>query len=137
MTIASNVIFILLIGIGSQWGAIGIAMAHVATPALLLIPNLWFAFAKSPVNISAFFRALRTPLTASVFMFIGLIAFRATVPGDGSLLALCSGFAFGAGAYLLGCVSLRVGRAEMNGLLADLGASLPRVSLGRWRRDPR
>lgn len=136
MTIASNLVFLFLIGIGSRWGAIGVAMAHVATPALLLLPNLWFAFAKSPVTISAFFRAIRTPLAASLLMSVGLIAFRTVVPGDGRLLTLCSGFVVGTVVYFVGCILLPVGRAEMKSLLADVTASLPYMPLRLWRRDP-
>lgn len=137
MTIATNLFFLLLVGIGSRWGAIGVAIAHVATPALLLLPNLWFAFAQSPVTIGAFFRAIRTPLVASSLMAAALIAFHAVVPGDGRLLTLCSGFAVGTVVYFVGCVLLPAGRAELRNLLADVAASLPTMPLRFFRRSPR
>lgn len=126
ITIVSNVTFLVLIAAGSLWGAIGIALAHVTTPALLLLPTLWFAFARTPITIRGFFRAIRTPVAASVLMLAGLTAFRSLMPGDGGILTICFGFALGMALYLFSFVLLPQGREEIGDLFTNLRAGLPR-----------
>lgn len=137
MTVATNLFFVLLIAIGASWGAVGVAFAHVATPVLLLLPILWYAFAKSPVTIGAFFRATRTPLVASSLMAAGLIAFHEFVPGDGRIVTLITGFVVGVVVYLVGTVLLPSSRSEMTELLADVTASFPAASRLPWPKKSR
>jgi hypothetical protein len=47
------------------------------------------------------------------------------MPGDGRLLALCSGFAVAAAVYFFAFIWLPGGRAQIADLLADLAAALP------------
>jgi PST family polysaccharide transporter len=126
MNIVSTTTLLAFYALGYQWGPLGIAMAHVANPALLLIPNLWFAFRKSPVRIASFFRAVYIPLIASTAMLAGVFALRWIAPGEGDLSGLIFGFAAAAMLYLTTFILVPRGRSEVRQLVADLRAGLRR-----------
>jgi hypothetical protein len=137
MTILTNVTLLALIGVGISGGPEGVALAQLATPMLLLLPNLFLCFVGSPITVRAFFRAIRTPVVASVIMIAGLFVFRMNVPGYDNLVSLCYGLGFGAVLYAASCLLLPGGRAEAKSLLADFAALLPAGPLRAWRRDAR
>ena len=137
MTILTNVTLLALIGVGIAGGPEGVALAQLATPMLLLLPNLFLCFAGSPITVRAFFRAVLTPVAASYLMIAGLVVLRMIVPGHDSLVSLCYGAGLGAVLYVASCLLLPGGRAEAKTLLADFAALLPAGPLRAWRRDAR
>ncbi len=137
MTILTNLTLLVLIGVGAAGGPEGVALAQLAAPALLLLPNLFLCFAGSPVTVGAFFRAIRTPVAASAVVIAGLVAFRMIAPGFDSLVSLCYGFGVGALLYVASCLLLPGGRAEVSSVLADLAASLPHLPLQGAKGNPR
>ena len=115
---------------GVAGGPEGVALAQLATPTLLLLPNLFLCFAGSPVTVAGFFRAIRTPVAASYLMIAGLVVLRMIVPGHDSLVSLCL-----RRRVLVRCCMLRAacccpgaGRKRKN-LLADFAALLPATPL--------
>jgi PST family polysaccharide transporter len=137
MTILTNVTLLALIGLGVVGGPEGVALAQLLTPMLLVLPNLFICFAGSPVTMSAFFRAIGTPVAASTVMIAGLVVLRMIAPAGDNLVSLGIGLCVGAVLYVATCFLLPRGRAEVRGLLADLAVSLPTMPLWRWKRDPR
>ncbi len=136
MTTLSNLTLLALLVVGVAGGPEGVAFAQLATPSLLLLPNLFICFAGSPVSVGAFFRAIRTPVAASTVMIVGLMAFRTMLPEYDGLLALCYGLGVGALLYIATCLMLPGGRAELTGMLADLAASMPSAPLRAWKKNP-
>ena len=67
--------------IGLHWGAIGVAVSYVACMALLFVPQMLFAFHKSPIVFSRFMGHIWRPF------LVGLASMAAV---EGSLLALHS-----------------------------------------------
>ncbi len=53
--------------IGIRWGIVGVAGAYVLASYGVLLPNLWYAFAGTPISVRAFFRAI-----APSFLLAGL-----------------------------------------------------------------
>jgi PST family polysaccharide transporter len=137
MTILSNVTLLALIGVGVVGGPEGVALAQLLTAMLLFVPNLFLCFAGSPVTMAAFFRAVGTPVVASIVMIAGLAVLRMIVPTDDSLASFNIGFSVGAALYIGSCLLLPRGRAEVRSLFADLSASLPGTPRWRWKRNAR
>jgi PST family polysaccharide transporter len=135
MTAVSNLAFLAFIAIGYRWGPAGVAMAHLATPAVLLLPNLWFALRDSPVAVGVFFRAIRTPLLASAIMVAVLGGLRTLLPMEDSVTSLGLGLAAGTLVYAAACLMLPGGRDDVGKLLADVAASVPSAWL-RSRTKP-
>jgi len=72
--------------IGLPWGPVGVATSYVLCGLfVLVVPNLWFAFRYSPVNIIGFFKTVWRPATVSLIMYASLelakyyFAFRSSV----------------------------------------------------------
>ena len=126
LSFASQSTRLLLMAGGIGWGVKGVAMAEALTPAVLLLPLLYYSFAGTPVTLGTFFRATRTPLLASAVMVVGLILLRSVVHETGPAMSVCLGGAVGGALYLAGCQSLPRGRAEVSALVGDVTASLLR-----------
>ncbi len=137
VTTLSNLTLIGLISVGVVGGPEGVALAQLATPALLLLPNLFLCFAGSPVTVGAFFRAVRIPVVASAVMIAGLVAFRMFAPIPDSLVSLGSGIGLGALLYVASCLLLPGGRTEASSLLAEVAKLLPAAPCQTWNRNPR
>ena len=120
ITLVSQVVYLVFLGAGAFGGPKGIALAHVVTPAVLLLANLWFAFEGSPVRVRDFFAPLTRPLLASCAMVGVLVVYRAALPSDGGVLML-GGAAAVASLTYVGCfVALPGGQAEGRNLARDV-----------------
>ncbi len=126
MTVVSQVTMFLFIVAGTGWGATGVAMAQALTAAVLLLPNLYYSFAASPVTPGLFFRAIRTPVAASAVMATGLIALRAAAPALHTAASLGLGLIVGGTLYWGFCLLQPLCRSEIQGLLGDVGTSFQR-----------
>jgi PST family polysaccharide transporter len=126
LTFASQVTLLILIAAGIPWRAEGVAMAYVVTPAILLIPNLYYSFVGTPVTLGAFFAAVRTPCLASAAMVMGLLVLRDLLTGLDSLTSIGIGFIVGSLIYLLALLCLPGGMTELSATLGDLVTSLAR-----------
>lgn len=124
MTLATQVALLLFILAGVLWGATGVAMAQAVTPAVLLVPNLYYSFAKSPVTLGVFFRAIQAPLTASAVMVLGLVAMRTTVTGLSPAVSLGLGCLVGAALYWGSCLLQSSCRSELRAMVGDVVVSL-------------
>ena len=98
-----NAILVLFTLMGLRWGAEGVAAGQLATTIVLILPSLYYSFARSPVTVGSFFAAIRTPLIASTVMVAGLLVFRSFMPTMEVLEALCCGFVIGAVSYFGAC----------------------------------
>jgi PST family polysaccharide transporter len=124
LTFTSQVVLLALIAAGIPWQAEGVAMAYVLTPAILLLPNLYYSFKGTPVTLGTFFGAIRTPCLASFTMAAALVAFRSLVPEMGRFAALGSGAVAGGAVYALALLCLPGGATELKGVLADVMTSI-------------
>ena len=100
-------------------------MAYVLTPAILLLPNLYYSFKGTPVTLGTFFKAVRTPCLASLAMAAGLLVFRSIAPGMGLIASIGSGCVIGGTIYLLVLLCLPGGTMELKAVFADVMTSLP------------
>jgi PST family polysaccharide transporter len=75
VAVAHSVVFLVLLLVGVQWGAIGVAIAHVSTTLVLLVPKLYFSFLKTPISLRLFYKTTRSPIIAGMFMLGFLIVY--------------------------------------------------------------
>lgn len=127
LTFTSQITLLVLIAAGIPWRAEGVAMAYVLTPAILLLPNLYYSFSGTPVTLGTFFRTVSTPCFASLVMAGGLLAFREIVPGSGLITSIGFGGVVGGLIYLLSLLCLP-GGMELKAMFADVVTSLPGIS---------
>jgi PST family polysaccharide transporter len=127
MTVVSQVTLMAFILAGIGWGPTGVAMAQMLTPLVLLVPNLYYSFAASPVTPAVFFGALRSPFLACAVMVLGLIAVRAATPDLKTLPTLALGFVSGVTLYWGACILQSSSRREISNLIGDVGVSLQRT----------
>jgi PST family polysaccharide transporter len=123
MTIVTQATLMLFILAGIPWGATGVAMAQALTPAVLLVPNLYYGFLESPVTMGVFFRAIRPPLIASAAMVTALILLRWATPEWNAVSSLALGCVVGGAVYCGFCLLQTRCRREIQTLLGDVGVS--------------
>jgi len=114
----------LLIGVG--WGAVGVAMAQLATTVTMLVPKLYYSFLRTPASLGGFFRAIRGPFIAGLVMAAGLSSLRSVEPVDDVLLSMLAGASAGAALYLGVLWLLPGSRVEIKSLVVDVRAALQR-----------
>jgi len=90
--------------LGVRWGAEGVALAHVATTLVVMVPKLYYSFIGSPVKLRGFLGAALTPLVAGSVMVVALVALKRFVPLPGAVVSL--GFGAIAGALVYAMVSM-------------------------------
>jgi O-antigen/teichoic acid export membrane protein len=129
MTVATQITLLLFILAGIRWGPMGVAMAQALTPAVLLLPNLYYGFAASPVTPAVFFRAIRAPVVASAVMVTGLVALRTATSGLQALGSLGIGFVVGGALYWGSCLLQSSCRREIEVLVGDVVESLRRKAV--------
>ncbi len=127
--LAHSLVFAILMIASLPWGALGIAVAHVAASVLTAPLKLYYSFKASPVTFGSFCSAIRMSLASSVFMGVSLIAFRLMFPIAQSLSSLIAGCVVGALAYLLPWLLLPSGRAELRLILHDVRNAVLRKSI--------
>lgn len=120
LAVVHGLVLTLMILVGLPWGALGIAMAHVATSFITAPLILRYCVKHSPVNIRSFFSAIFKPLLSALFMGVSLIIFRFMVPIANPLPDILAGCTVGAIAYLLPWVLLPSGRSELRLILQDV-----------------
>jgi PST family polysaccharide transporter len=126
VTSVSQVTFLLFLVLGVRGGAQSVALAYVLTPAILLLPNLYFSFAGSPINIGTFFQAIRTPVLATGVMCVALFVYRGVSPATMGIAALVSACIAGGTLYLASYFLLPRGKQELQALFFDITTSLRR-----------
>jgi PST family polysaccharide transporter len=130
LAVAHGVVLSLLLLLGVNWGAEGVALAHVATTVVLMAPKLYFSFLKTPATLQSFVGAIRAPVVAGVLMGTGLIALRGHLAMDNALLSLLAGASAGCALYVVGLWVQPNGRNELRSLAKDLRAGLERKRRG-------
>lgn len=107
-----NVVFVGMTLVGLRWGIEGVAIAQASSTYLLLMPSLLYSFAKAPVSVGLFFRAIRAPMLASGLMTAGLLTFHQIVTGLSPIVSLVVGGLLGAPLYLVGLCLLPGDRSD-------------------------
>jgi len=93
------VVLIILMTIFIQWGAIGIAIAHITTSVILIIPKLYYSYAGTPVTVGQFFKTIKSPFTAGVVMMSILYLFHNFIQLHGVIQTLSIGGIIGMFVY--------------------------------------
>ena len=62
LNVLHSVVLVTLLMIGAGVGPEGIAMAHVGTTILLMLPKLHYSFVGTPATVAGFFSAIRPAL---------------------------------------------------------------------------
>jgi PST family polysaccharide transporter len=123
MVVVSQVTYLGLVCAGAFWGAEGIALAYVITPVILLVPNVWWAFRGSPVQIRDFFVGLLRPLAAGAVMAACLWTYRQWLPEQGGVALICAAV-IGVLVFCAFQLALPGGRNEFRTLVADALSAL-------------
>jgi O-antigen/teichoic acid export membrane protein len=128
LAIAHSVLLVLLIFSGLGWGAEGVAMAHVATTVLLMIPKLHLSFVDTPVTMESFWRAARLAVFAGLVMALGLSLVKIYLPVGGPLPTLILGGLVGGLLYLGVWLMHARGRIQLQALGQDLREWRPKAA---------
>jgi O-antigen/teichoic acid export membrane protein len=126
----SIVLFLLLL-IGAGVGPAGIAMAHVGTTILLMLPKLHYSFVGTPVTMTGFFNAIRPPFVAGIAMAVSMVGFKHWVDLDRPIGVLFAGVLLGGLAYVLTILLQPVSRGELTSLWTDVRRAMRRT----WKSD--
>lgn len=119
-----GVVLMVLMLASLRWGAIGVAVAHVATSVVLFVPSLYLAFRGSPVSLGAFGRAI-FPATAATTLMAAAAWFSEPVLAFGSpVLDLGAALLVSTATYLLVLALLPSGRAAVLQLARDVGSAI-------------
>jgi PST family polysaccharide transporter len=108
-----NVAFVTFTVAGLSWGVTGVAIAQVSSTYVLLWPCLAYSFAKTPVSVGLFLRAIRSPVLASAFMAAALGVVRWAWPVGGMVESLLVGAVVGVIAYAAGCFASGEARRDI------------------------
>jgi O-antigen/teichoic acid export membrane protein len=124
INVMRSVVLVLLMLVGLQWGAVGVAAAFLAEMLLTLWPTLHYSFRNTPVAMSSFLTAIVRPLMASLGMTLALVLLRPVLPVHVAFVALVLGGAIAAAVYLGVWIVLPGGTHELRELVSDLRAEL-------------
>jgi len=127
--VLDSVTLITAVSVGVMWGARGVAFGQVAATYIAFLPLVWAALRDTPVDLSAWLRAIARPAACSLIMVAMLYALFSLVPLPNNLVALCFYVPAGAICYLGGMLVIPGGRNILRELLRDcqsaLGAKQP------------
>lgn len=126
LAVIHSVVLAAFLMTGVRWGTEGVALAHIATTVLLMLPKLYYSFAQTPIRLGDFGSAVRTPIVAGAAMAAGLAALRSLTPVSGAVLQLFVGAGVGTALYLGAWLLQRDGRKQCDALFKDLASSLQR-----------
>ena len=135
LAVAHGVVLTILLFLGLGWGPEGVALAHVATTIVLMIPKLYFSFMRTPATLRGFLSAVWPTVVAGAAMVTGLIALRSLHIGGGFVVSLLVGASVGGALYLLALGLQPRGRAELGSLFVDVRAALDRKRRARAGSD--
>ena len=129
ITLVGSLLRSILVVIGLQWGAEGIAIAMVSSLVVLAVPRLYCGFLGTPVTVRLWLKATGTPLTSGVFMMGALIVLHTLMPLNGVVQCLALGTGVGALVYFSVLFLLPKGRREVKILLRDIVSAMRRESV--------
>lgn len=116
--IAPCSLLVVLILVGSQWGATGVAYAHLFYSYLFLLPSLAIGLKGSPISPRDFLASTWRPAAAAIVMAGTLALLQATFPDpEHPFIALSWAIPLGAALYLGVLWALPGGRQELTELL--------------------
>jgi hypothetical protein len=106
--------------IGIPWGAVGVAVAHIAATVLLMVPKLYFSFAGSPVTMRAFCRTLTQPVIATAAMGTVLVITRRIADLDGGAVSLMTGSVAGGVTFVAAILAMPGASEQVRSLWTDV-----------------
>jgi O-antigen/teichoic acid export membrane protein len=126
IVVVHSAVLLIFLLFGIRWGPEGVAVAHVATTIVLMIPKLYVSFLRTPVTVGVFVRGARGSLIAGTAMAIGLLVAQDILPARGTLSSLVLGAGVAGILYLIGWLAQPGGTRQLMTLAGDLGSSLRR-----------
>jgi len=75
--------------VGISWGSIGVATSYAIATYTALLPTLHYAFARTPLSIGSFFKAIYGPVVASIFMGLIIYLLRSWLSEERDIFILC------------------------------------------------
>lgn len=126
VAVIHSVVLTVFLLFGVRWGAEGIAVAHVATTVVLMVPKLYWSFARTPVTVGLFLGAVGAPVVAGAVMTLGLLALRNLMPLAGVVYPLIAGAGVGGTLYAAAWLAQPRGRRQFTALANDLQFLLER-----------
>lgn len=124
--IVHSVVLAVLLVLGTFWGAEGVAVAHVATTVLLMVPKLHYSFRGTPVTLGGFARTVSRPVFAAMVMGVGLLLLKATLPTLPALAAVAAGLGAGGVLYFATLWLQQGSREELMHLWSDVRGAMRR-----------
>lgn len=131
--LALNVIHSVVLGLlmlaGMSLGPHGIALAHVGTTILLMLPKLHYSFVGTPATMAGFVSAIRPALVAGIAMGATMAGFKQWATLNRPIWLLLVGIMLGGLAYLLALLLQAKSRSELTSLWADVRRGMRR----KWK----
>lgn len=124
LAILHSVVLALFMLIGVRWQALGVAVAHIATTCVLMLPKLYYSFLESPVTIMNFLCALYQPFVATIIMAAAIVIFQRTIPFERALLSVGFGGSLAVSTFLGSLLLMPGGHDKMSVLAADIAKAL-------------
>jgi PST family polysaccharide transporter len=124
VSLVYNVVLLIVMVTGIQWGAVGIAAARVTTLILLMPWALYYSFAGTPVPVVDFVRSVSRPFAASFAMGATLLLLRNFGQLEHEVLALTAGCGAAITVYFLTFNLLPGGRAQLQSLASEVIAAM-------------
>ena len=113
VSLVHSVVLVIFMFIGIKWGAVGIAIAHVSTSVILMVPKLVFSFYGTPISTKDFFYALLKPFFSATLMSFILILFKISFYFTYTMQSLFIGFGVASTSYLMIYMILPGGVSEI------------------------
>lgn len=122
----SSSVLAVLVFVGAQWGAVGVAGARVATLALTLLWGPYYSFSGTPVSARDFARTASRPVVAGLVMGGGLLLLRTYSTLSPHLLSLLVGAVVAGTLYVGALIALPGGRERLVSFLSEVVSALRR-----------
>jgi PST family polysaccharide transporter len=126
--VTTSVAMVLFFVAGIPWGVEGIAFGHLACSYLLLVPNLWWSFRDTPINLQIFASSVARPLVSSLLMAGVLYALKVTLAFPGAWTTLVLGAVLMLPLYFGFWLMLPGGRSAMKEAWTDLSSAFSRTN---------
>jgi len=135
VALINNLTMVICMVVGIGFGAVGIAVARVATSIVIMPWSLPYSFSGTPVSVGDFLRSISRPCIASAIMGVSLWAFRRVAPLESEVLALLGGAAAAGLVYFLAFLLIPGGRNQVQSLAAELLGVIRNRSSVRVKAD--